>query len=414
MGRWVVVGGGTAGCVVAARLSERPGDEVVLLEAGPDHGPDPVPGDVGALPPAPGRLRIEHVVRRSGRPPEPYPQGAGLGGSSLVNGGLVAPFDVPAGFPMPLEAPWADGAVGAALLAAHRDARRVLLVRSGGRRVTAFDHVLRPRLERGAVSVRTGAEVRRVILDGRRAVGVQLADGSEVGGDAVVLCAGAIRTPTILLRSGVDTPGIGRSLSDHPAMTLTLGLCPSAVDPSMPATSVGLWEHRHHVLAMNHLPGHAELGALVVGLHEARSRGSVTLPDADGEPLVELHQFADPSDLDRLTAAVGDAIALLSQPVWRDVVDEVYVDDLGTTLDAVAETPDDLRAAVGRLAGGHLHAAGTCGDGRVTERGVVLGHEQLYAADASVFARTPPRNPYAALVVLADRLAAGWPSLSGR
>ena len=88
--RWLVIGGGTAGCVVASRLSEDTNNEVVLLEAGPDHGPGAVPDRGGAYLDEPERLYPDvTVTRRQGGAPQPYPQGFGLGGTTLISGGLA-------------------------------------------------------------------------------------------------------------------------------------------------------------------------------------------------------------------------------------------------------------------------------------------------------------------------------------
>jgi hypothetical protein len=87
MTRWVVVGGGTAGCVVAANLATgRPDDEVLLVEAGPDHpASTPADGDVGPYLTDPSRLWSVPVAAPAGT----YLQGFGLGGASLVNAGVV-------------------------------------------------------------------------------------------------------------------------------------------------------------------------------------------------------------------------------------------------------------------------------------------------------------------------------------
>lgn len=409
MTSWSVVGAGAAGCVVAARLSERADHDVTLFEAGPDHGAERVPGDVGPLLDDPARFVEQPVVRRArgARRPEPYVQGRGLGGSSLVNGSFVVPHDVPTGHLLPIEAPWADGAVGTALLASHRRAERGLLVRRDGRRVTTADAYLRPVSGRPNLHVRTGVAVTRVALDGRRAVGVVLDDGGEVAADRVVLCAGAIGSPTILLRSGVDTPSLGAHLQDHPSFTITLQLRPDAIDPSVPTVAVGAWDGAHHLLALNHLPGRPDLGALVVGLHVTMSTGRVTLPDPDGDPVVELGQFHDGHDLVALAASVGDELGVLDHPAWGDVVEAAFVDDAGTPLSTIATDRLHRRAWVDDHAGGHHHVAGTCGDGRVTDGGAVRGYEGLDVCDASVFRALPDLNPYLEVVALAERWAAG-------
>lgn len=409
--RWVVVGGGAAGCVVAARLSERPEHEVVVLEAGPDHGPNGPDDDVGPLVTDPHRLRVEHVIRRAGGAPEPYWQGHGLGGSSLVNGSIVVPDPDSPAQPtdlLPTEEPWADGPVGAALLATDPAAARVALARSQRRRVTVADAYLRPVLERPNLTVRTDAEVRIVRFAGRRAVGVELATGEQVPADRVVLSAGAIRTPTILLRSGVDTRGVGEGLQDHPAFTITLALRPDAVDPTSPTIAVAAVHDDHQVLALNHLPGSPALGALTVGLLRVRSTGRVTLPDREGEPLVELAQLSDPGDAAALCRAAADTLDRLGRPVWSTVADAAFVDAAGTPTAAIAGSPDRIAAWVPEHLGGHHHVAGTCADGIVTDGGAVRGYDHLYVCDASLFRGVPPRNPYLSVIGLADRTARAW------
>lgn len=111
-----------------------------------------------------------------------------------------------------------------------------------GRRASAYSSLLEPRLLSPRLRVVTGATVRRLIFDGGRCVGVEY--GTEespitslaVGRRAsVVLAAGALNTPRVLLASGVgpggsvvDAPGVGRNLQDHPAVALTLELSTDA------------------------------------------------------------------------------------------------------------------------------------------------------------------------------------------
>jgi choline dehydrogenase/5-(hydroxymethyl)furfural/furfural oxidase len=396
---------------VAARLSERRDHDVLLLEAGPDHGSDGVPGDVGPLVTDPSRLRVERVTRRPGGLPEPYWQGHGLGGSSLVNGSIVVPDPDSPTRPidlLPTEEPWADGPVGAALLATDPAATRVALARSQRLRITVADVYLRPVLDRPNLTVRAGAEVRTVRLTGRRATGVQLASGELVPADRVVLCAGAIRTPTILLRSGVDTPGVGEGLQDHPAFTITLALRPEIVDPTVPTIAVAAVHDDHQVLALNHLPGSPHLGALTVGLLRVRSTGRLTLPDRAGEPLVELGQLSDPADAAALHRAVGDTLDRLGDPAWSSVADAAFIDAAGTPTAAIAGSPERIAAWVPQHLGGHHHVAGPCADGVVTDDGVVRGHDDLYVCDASIFRGVPARNPYLSVIALADRTARAW------
>jgi choline dehydrogenase/5-(hydroxymethyl)furfural/furfural oxidase len=212
----------------------------------------------------------------------------------------------------------------------------------------------------------------------------------------------------ILLRSAVDTPGVGEGLQDHPAFTIALRLRIDAVDAAAPTISVAADHSDHQLIALNHLAGAPDLGAIVVSIATVRSRGVVSLPDPEGEPLVELGQFGDRRDLDDLARAVGRALELFAHPVWESVVAEIAIDEIGTPSAAIAGDPDAITDWVERHAGGHHHVSATCADGVVTDQGRVRGYEQLFVCDASLFRAVPRHDPYVSLIDLAERTVAGW------
>jgi choline dehydrogenase/5-(hydroxymethyl)furfural/furfural oxidase len=415
---WLVVGAGAAGCVVAARTSDDPDDRVVVLEAGPDHGVDPLPGDVGPLVGDPARVHGGvTVVRRPGDPPQAYVQGRGLGGSSLVNASIVVPTsdavdgDPAGGHALPLEPPWALGGVGAAMLAADPDAAPLLLVRRGGRRVTAADAYLRPVLDRSNLTVLADAPVARLLVEGRRVVGAVTTDGTEHRADRTVVCAGAIHTPALLLRSGIDTEGIGEGLQDHPAFAIALELRPAAIDPSAPSITVSVERPGRQILGLNHVTGRSDLGLLLAGLTVVTSVGRISVPDPDGSVLVELHQLDTPADVDGITTVTLEALALLDEPPMRAIVAAAHVDDLGTPAEAIAGDPAAVRAWVPEHLTGFHHVAGSCRSGVVTDaHGRVRGYDGLLVVDASLFPGVPSHNPYLSVIRLAERLTRSWRS----
>ena len=326
MTRWLVVGGGSAGCVVAGRLSELTDDEITVLEAGPDHGSSVAePGEPVVDRAAMVRSGVM-VVRRPGDDPVPYVQGSGLGGSALVNGAVVVgdPGVEAHGHRLPVEPADDLGPVAEAVLAVAGDEARVGLVRRDGRRVTVVDTYLRPAMERGAVRVDCDTGVARIEFDGRRAVGVVTHAGDHLSADRIVVCAGAIETPALLLRSGVDTPGVGEGIQDHAGVAISFDL----LDRSPGGVAIGAIVARSHrqIVVMDRLPGRDDMGAMIAGHLSVSSSGRVTLPDPEGPPLVELGQLTDPADVEALAEAVVETASLLRTPQLQAVIGDRYHD----------------------------------------------------------------------------------------
>jgi choline dehydrogenase-like flavoprotein len=410
--RWLVVGGGTAGCVVAARLSEDASNEVTLLEAGPDHGADHAPTDVGLYLDDPTRWHdTSSVVRRAGGAAEHYWQGRGLGGSSLLNGPVVVanPDDAGIAHLMPMEPPVTLGPLGTAVAAAVPEARPVLFARRSGVRVSAADAYLSPIRDRSNLTVVDGSAVARLVFDDRSVRGAITESGIEHHAERVVVCAGAIRTPTLLLASGVDTPGVGEGLQDHPAFAITLQLAPGVADPSLPNIVVAVDRPGTQILVLNHLPGAPGHGSLIGALMTPTSVGRVTLDPVTGMSSVELNQLATDTDVERLVTLVLEMLQLCSHPAVQAVAPLAFIDDRGTTAGSLQGDRDAVRAWLMTHLTGYHHVAGTCRRGTVTDEwGAVRGYGGLYVGDASLFDGVPPINPYLSVVTLAERLAAHW------
>jgi choline dehydrogenase len=494
---YVIVGAGSAGCVVARRLLEGTDATVLLLEAGGSgegvkslSNPPQWVENIGSrydwaysYEPSP------HVDHRS----IPLALGKVLGGSGSINAmawfrGNRADYDgwTAAGNPgwdfrsvLPLfkkSEDWEDGAseirgaggpihverardlhpVATALVDAGRSYGMAYLddlnvpapegvgpmnlnVRDGARHAPAHAY-LRSVLDRKNLTVVPEAQVVRLVLSGTRCTGLEfLRDGQRHSARAsreVVLCAGAIHTPRLLLLSGigpqeelaplgidtaVDLPGVGRNLQDH---ILLAGLCFEAKrPPPVPrhnlAGSAAFWKSRpdlgvpdlmllplqvpyvsDEIAARYPMP--PNVFSIVPGLVRVRGRGYLRLKTAkpDGPLEIQPNFLAEQADVEALVAGVELGLDIASQPAFRDLIKRWVAP---ATRMCRTETVMFVR----RSCLSYNHPVGTCAMGSGKEAVVdaelrVRGALGLRIADASVMPAIPSANTQAAVVMIGE------------
>jgi choline dehydrogenase len=492
---YIVVGAGTAGCVVAARLSQAGDALVLLLEAGgPERtGAMSVPGAW------PGNLGSaadwgSQTTGQAEAGPVAFPRGRCLGGSGAINAmahvrGHRAVYDgwAASGAPgwgfsdlLPYfrrtettagRDPALRGTTGPVRVAPVPEADRhpvavafaealaeagcpvtgdlsgdmqegvawVDLAIAGGERVSPADAYLRPVLDRPNLVIETGCLVTRLHVEQGHCTGVsylrEAGPPRTQGGGEVIVCAGAVGSPQLLMLSGIgpadelrdvgiapvaDLPAVGDNLQDHPVAMVSYAT-PSPLPASrynhgevyaaLRSERAGAYPDLHLFpillpLAPAGCQPPAAGYALVAAVVAPDSRGCVRLVSADPRqaPLIDPGFLREPRDTDRLAEGLG----LIRRAAASDALSDLRAREVWPGSDVRSSA--GLRSWIRRTVGSYYHPAGTCRMGSGADAVVdtqlrVRGVTGLRVVDASVMPVLPNAHPNATVLAIAERAA---------
>ncbi len=498
----IIVGGGSAGIALASRLTEDQARRVLLIEAGPDshtvRDADRVRDQMQF-----SSTLTDWAIDASFVPGAVlnYPQGRTMGGGSAVNGafavrGIRGDYErwaTAAGdewsWPNMLrvlcrleadqdfagEYHGANGPVPVVrwrqdeLLPAQQAFRTAVTehgiswvddfnapdasgvgvipmnLRDGVRMSTALTYLPLVR-DRANLTIWPDIEVTRIVIERGRARGVEYPrDGrlQRVEGSRVILCAGALQSPTLLMRSGiggarhlgemgidctVELSGVGENLMDHQGTAVFMipneGLAPpdarvcqlgARYSSSAGTAPDDMWLSMWGAWELGAFPdmqaalGVPAISALIVGVHDPLSRGTVRLRSDDPlvRPQVDFKMATDPTDMSRLVDGLRLAIDLASSRAFAKSYRGIGLLDPTAVNDRVA-----LETYITSTVGGWYHAAGTCRMGNDPDAGAVVdGHlkvygvEALHVVDASVMPTVPRAPTNLSSIAIGERAA---------
>jgi choline dehydrogenase len=532
---YIIAGAGSAGCVLANRLSEDPACTVLLLEAGPADRSWQIdmPAGVGSLL-ASSRFNWNYVSD-----PEPHldnrrlthPRGRVLGGSSSINGmvyvrGHALDYDLWAqlgcrGWSYADVLPYfkraesregggddyrgADGPLRVAraslqasplgnafIKAAEQAGYPVTADVNGfqqegfgpidrtthqGKRWSAARGYLDPARARSNLTIETGALVLQVVMDGRRATGVEVHHAGQTrritAAREVIICGGAINSPQLLQLSGIGPPdvlqaagiavrhalpGVGANLNDHPDIVIQhrcrqpVSIYPAARAPQKWLTGLQWFvTHSGHAATNNFeaggfirsqpgieqpdlqltfmplavVPGSVDIVAehafqVHIDLMRPKSLGRVHIRSADATvpPSILFNYLSDARDRADFRQGVRLTREILAQPALAPYAGAELFPGADVTSDAAIDAW--LRRAVETC----YHPVGTCKMGSATDPMAVTGAdlavhglEGLRVVDASVMPAIVSGNTNAPTIMIAEKasdLIRGVPALPAR
>ncbi len=520
---YIIVGAGSAGCVLAHRLSEDLNHSVLLVEAGPVNKALSLKMPAAVLKNLQG---TKHNWAYQGEP-EPelnhrqlqHDRGKTLGGSSSINGMLyirghaldfegwrqsgcegwsyadVLPYfkrmesygggdDDYRGNSGPLTIPktTTEDPLAQAFLQAGKEAGYPMTddisgycqegfgtldsTVYGGERLSTAVAYLDPARHRPNLTIVTDAQVRKVQLDQLNATGIEYtnSDNETVIASAnkeVILCAGAIGTPQLLMLSGIgpashlsdigiavakDLPGVGQNLNEHPdfvlkfACTQPVSLWPKTRPLQKLIAGVQWLFTRKGVCASNHFdvvgcvrsaPGveYPDLQLVIspiavdditwaplqqhafqihVGLMQAHSRGYVELKNADpaSDPRILVNYLKDPRDRALMRTGIRLIRELVEQPAFASLKgEEIYPG-------ASAQSDEELDHFLSEGIATQWHLSGTASMGPannplsvVDSAGKVHGVSNLRVVDASVMPTVTNGNTNCPTIMIAEKLS---------
>jgi choline dehydrogenase-like flavoprotein len=416
---YLIVGGGSAGATLASRLSENPTTRVLLIEAGPDTPPDATPADIADTFPS-STLNPNYfwpgltATRRPDGVTYPFPQARIMGGGSSIMG-MWALRGVPSDFDAWVEAgadgwgwsdvlrvyrrlendldrdrsqtsaapytirrtpheEWPAFAVAMERAANARGLRNIADINENPgegffpvpvsqspteRSSSASAYLTRAVRRRPNLAIMAETRVTRLRFDGLRACGVVTERAGEtvhIDAREVIVSAGAIHSPALLLRSGLgpveelkalgiapvmDRPGVGRNLQNHPYLHFALTLPPrsrlraqlrhfavaglrlSSGIEGCPAADLIVYAIGR-VSARSFGPDLTMVGAAV---YAPFSRGRVTLKSADANvaPYIAFSLLQDPRDPPRMVKAARFAETLLLDPAVAATYNDAFL-----------------------------------------------------------------------------------------